>query len=78
MKVMVFDVAADGGGALSVLNDFYNEYKSDTENDYIFIISTPKLKETENIKVLNFPWIRKSWFHRLYFDHFIAPGLIRL
>lgn len=76
MRVMVFDVAAESGGALSVLKDFYNEYKYDKNNEYIFVISKPKIKEVKNIKVLRYPWIKKSWFHRLYFDNFIAPKLI--
>ncbi|MFL0268894.1 glycosyltransferase [Candidatus Clostridium radicumherbarum] len=78
MKIMVFDVAAETVGALSVLNDFYNDFKADVENEYIFIVSKPKLREMENIKVLRYPWIKKSWLHRLYFDNFIAPKLIQV
>jgi glycosyltransferase involved in cell wall biosynthesis len=77
MRIMVFDVPAESGGALSVLHEFYNEFKLDKENEYIFVLSLPELKETSNIKVLRFPWIKKSWGHRLYFDHFIAPKLIK-
>lgn len=77
MKIMVFDVPAESGGALSVLKDFYKEYKTDLNNDYIFVISKPELEETKNIKVLRYPWIKKSWLHRLYFDNFIALNLIR-
>ncbi len=77
MKIIVFDVAAESGGALSVLKDFYNEYKTNLNNSYIFVISKPDLEETKNIKVLRYPWIKKSWLHRLYFDHFIAPKLVK-
>ena len=77
MRIMVFDVPAESGGALSVLHEFYNEFKLDHENEYIFIVSLPELKETSNIKVLRYPWIKKSWLHRIYFDHFIAPKLIK-
>lgn len=76
-RIMVFDVPAESGGALSVLYDFYNEYKADKNNEYIFVISKPELLETENVKVLRYPWIKNSWFHRLFFDHYIAPYLIR-
>ena len=74
---MVFDVPAESGGALSVLHEFYNEFKLDQENEYIFVLSLPELKETSTIKVLRFPWIKKSWGHRIYFDHLIAPKLIK-
>jgi len=77
MRIMVFDVPAESGGALSVLHEFYNEFKLDQENEYIFVLSLPELKETSNIKVLRFPWIKKSWGHRIYFDHIIAPRLIK-
>lgn len=77
MRIMVFDVPAESGGALSVLHEFYNEFKLDQGNEYIFVLSLPELKETSNIKILRFPWIKKSWGHRLYFDHFIAPKLIK-
>lgn len=79
MKIMVFDVPACSGGALSILNDFYQEIVQHYDNDieWIFILSKPSLQETENVKVIRFPWIKKSWFHRLFFDYFIAPKLVK-
>lgn len=77
MRIMVFDVPAENGGALSVLYEFYDEFNLDQENEYIFVLSLPELKETSNIKILRFPWIKKSWVHRIYFDRFIAPKLIK-
>lgn len=77
MRIMVFDVPAENGGALSVLLEFYNNFKLDKENEYIFVLSKVELSETKNIKVLYYPWIKKSWIHRLYFDNFIAPKLIK-
>lgn len=76
MRIMVFDVSAESGGALTVLHDFYDEYKKNLDNEYIFVVSKPEIPETKNICVLRFPWIKKSWFHRLYFDYFIASRLI--
>lgn len=43
---------------------------------WFFVISRPELQETESIKVLRFPWVKKSWWHRLFFEHFIAARLI--
>lgn len=77
MRIMVFDVPAESGGALSVLHEFYDELKLDQENEYVFVLSLPELEETSNIRILRFPWIKKSWCHRFYFDHFIAPKLIK-
>lgn len=77
MRIMVFDVPAESGGALSVLHDFYSEYKKDHENEYCFVISTPELEDANNIQVIRFPWIKKSWFHRTYFELFKANTLVK-
>lgn len=79
MKIMVFDVAAESGGATSILYDFYDEIKAMQSNEYqwIFILSVLNLDETENIKVMRFPWIKKSWIHRLFFEYVICPILLR-
>ena len=76
MRIMVFDVPAENGGALTILNQYYEEAVNDKENEWIFIVSTPKLYETDNVKIMNYPWIKKSWFHRLYFDYFIAHKIV--
>jgi glycosyltransferase involved in cell wall biosynthesis len=76
---MVFNVPAESGGALSILNDFYQEI-IDNKNkniNWIFVLSTPEYEETDNVTVLNYPWVKKSWFHRLYFDYFVAPKLVK-
>lgn len=79
MNIMVFDVPAESGGALSVLQDFYHDIatSNDQSINWIFVLSTPSLKETANIRVLKFPWIKKSWGHRFYFDQCIAHKLVK-
>ncbi len=79
MKIMVFDVAAEKGGALTVLRSFHKELKASADNSHfwLFVTSIVSLPETENITALEYPWIKRSWFHRLYFDIVIAPRIIR-
>lgn len=77
MRTLVYDVAADSGGAATVLRSFYEKFLLDTENEYIFVLSVYELPETEHIKVLNFPEVKKSMLHRLYFDHVKAPKLVK-
>ncbi|NCB26108.1 MAG: glycosyltransferase [Bacteroidia bacterium] len=78
-KIMVFDVPAEHGGVLSILNDYYNDVRASKEQDteWCFVLGKATLEETKNIKVLRFPWVKKSWFHRLFFDHIVAPRLIQ-
>jgi glycosyltransferase involved in cell wall biosynthesis len=73
---MVFDVPAENGGALTILNQYYVDAVNDHKNEWVFVISTPTLLEHTNVKVLNFPWIKKSWIHRLFFDWFVAYKLV--
>lgn len=77
-RIVVYDVAASASGALSVLNDFYAEVRNYNNKSihWIFVISTPNLEETENIKVIRAPWVKKNWLCRLFFDYFIAPRII--
>ena len=78
MRIMVFDVPAESGGALSVLSDFYYLAVNDTnkDNEWFFVLSKPHFDDHERVKVIRFPWIKRSWFHRLYFDYIIANRLI--
>lgn len=78
MNILVFDVPAVSGGALSILKEFYHDAVHDRNKSkkWYFVVSLPELPETENVKILRFPWIKKSWFHRLYFDQMIAPKLV--
>jgi len=76
---MVFDVPAEYGGALSMLHEFYAEVLASHDDaiDWFFVLSTPKLDTSMNVTVLNYPWVKRSWLHRIYFDYFIAPQLIK-
>jgi len=79
LNILVIDVPAETSGALSILENFHKEVLEslDENNKWYFVLSTPSLSETDNIEVLRFPWVKKSWFHRLFFDYFVAPKLIK-
>lgn len=68
MNIMVYDVQADSGGAATVLEYFYNIHKKDLDNHYYYILSVYHLEETDNITVVNVPYVKNSWLHRLWFD----------
>lgn len=77
MKILVVDVAAETGGALTVLQLYYQKAMKKRDTEWIFVLSKIQLPERENIKILNFPWVKKSWFHRLAFDLFVVPKLVK-
>lgn len=76
MKKMVLAVAADTHGSMTILNEYYHKALHDKENDWVFVISRPKLENAENIEVVRMPWIKNSWFHRMFFNHFRTKGLV--
>ncbi len=76
MRKMVFDVPAEKGGALTILKQFYNDACQSNTDDWIFVVSKIHLEDSKNLKVISYPWIKKSWLHRIYFDLFVAHRLI--
>jgi len=76
MRIIVFDVAAETGGALTILKQYYEMAVKDILNEWIFVVSTPDLKDTTNVKIIKYPWVKNSWFHRLYFEKFIAKKIV--
>lgn len=77
MRILVYDVAAENGGAVTILNWFYSIHKNNKNNQYIYLIGNYKLESKDNITVINVPNVKKSWFHRLYFDFFGVKKYIK-
>lgn len=77
MKILVYDVAAQGGGAATVLDDFYHSLTKEMNHDYYFVLSLLDFPEKDNAHMIRLPWVKKSWFHRLYCDYFYMPRLVK-
>lgn len=77
--VMIYDVHASESGALAILNDLYNQIRAyeDKSVKWVMIVSTPEYRQTENIIVERYPWVKKSWGHRYYFDTVTARGILK-
>lgn len=77
--IMICDVHASESGALSILDDLYNQIRTyeDKTVNWVFVVSVPEYEETENIKVRRFPWVKKSWGHRYYFDSVTTKSLLK-
>lgn len=77
MRVLVVDVAAQYGGALSVLNDYLKIFSNDTNTEYFVVVGTLNYDDRQNIHFIKAPFVKKSAFHRLYFDNIFIKKLIR-
>lgn len=69
MRIVVNDIAASTGGALTVLKEFYNcVAEHDRENEWIFLLGDHLLEETDRIKVKVLRDVKASGFKKLVFD----------
>jgi glycosyltransferase involved in cell wall biosynthesis len=69
VRIVVNDIAANVGGAMTVLQDFYTcvcEY--DRENQWIFLLNDRYFPETDNVKIYTLPDVKKSRVRKLLFD----------
>lgn len=76
-KILYYDVAAEYGGAISVLNAFYNKALEEYNIKNYFVISKANLISQKNIKIIRLAWVKRSWFHRLYCDWFYMPKIVK-
>ena len=77
MRIVVNDIAASTGGALSILRDFYTFIKdNDKDNEWIFLLGDKYIEETENIKVIMLPDVKKSGLKKVLFDFFYGRRFI--
>lgn len=76
-RILVVDVAAHEGGALTILQQYYQTALNDTDNEYVFCVSLPELSGNDHVTVLRFPWVKRSWLHRLWFDHVTVQRVLR-
>ena len=78
MRIVVNDIAASKGGAMTILKQFYEFIKeNDTENEWIFMLGEKCLEETENIKIECFPAIKASRIKKLLFDCFLGRKTVK-
>lgn len=78
MRIVVNDIAASTGGAMTVLRDFYTAACSnDKENEWIFLLGERYFEETDNVKILTLPQVKKSGLKKFLFDFFSGRRYIQ-
>lgn len=78
MKILVNDIAAtpNAGGVYSILSDLYNEAKNDRNNHWIFLLSGKFFPESNNVRIITKPELKKSKFRKLIFEILIGRKFI--
>ena len=78
MKVLVYDVAAEDGGGLFVLKNFYEDVlRTSNDIEWTFMVSTEALKPANNIEIKIFPEVKSSWLARWRFENQKLPKIIQ-
>ncbi|MGN7851924.1 glycosyltransferase [Exiguobacterium sp. 22311] len=79
-NILIFNVPAEELGALTILNKTFDDLikSDDKEIKYHFILSGPYITKKENIEVTVYPWVKKSWIHRIFFDYCVAPKIVKM
>lgn len=77
--ILIYDVHASESGALAILDDLYSQIKAypDKSIKWVFAVSTPEYQQAENINIQRFPWVKKNWFYRFYFDAVTTRKLLK-
>lgn len=79
MKILVYNLAAEYAGALTILENFYREVLDypDKSIEWYFLVSTDKIQSKDNVTVISKPWTKKSWLHRSWFDNFCVQKVVK-
>ncbi len=78
MRIVVNDIAASAGGALTVLEGFYRYVRDvDEDNEWVFLLGSDLVEESERIRTVVLPEVKGSWIRRLAFDLVSGRRLVR-
>ncbi|WP_422123914.1 glycosyltransferase [Planococcus sp. X10-3] len=79
MRIIVNNTAASTGGALTILNGFYDflvNSERSKHHEWIFLLGGKYIDETENIKVVILEEAKKNWINRLKFDFYKGKSVV--
>jgi len=78
MRIVVNDIVASSGGALTILESFYRYVREfDEDNEWVFLLGSDLLDESAHIRSVVLPEVKSSWLRRLVFDLISGRRLIR-
>ena len=77
MKILVYDIPAVHGGALTILKECYDFACTCTNVEWVFIVSVPGIASREHIKVYCVPEKTRKRINRILFEHTTLQRIIR-
>lgn len=77
MRIVVNDIAASYGGAMTILKGFYTYVcEHDKENEWIFLLGDKYFEETDNVKIIVRQDIKNSGLKKFFFDLFTGRKFV--
>jgi len=77
MRIVVNDIAASVGGALTILESFHRYVRDcDQDNEWVFLLGSDLLDDSPHIRSVVMPDVKSSWLRRLVFDLISGRRLI--
>lgn len=77
MRIVVNDIAASRGGALTILESFHSYVRdADDGNEWVFLLGSDVIDESPTVRTVFLPQVKKSWMARLVFDLFTGRRII--
>jgi len=82
MNIVVYDIAATGGGGTTILKQYIEKAKKDIDNQWWFIVSLPEIKcyDSGNVHILCQSYLNKKglrrWINRFFFEHLRLDSII--
>lgn len=78
MRIVVIDIAASEGGALTLLESFHRYVREfDTDNEWVFLLGSDLLEGSDRIRTVVLAEVKANWLRRLAFDLVSGRRLIR-
>lgn len=77
--VLICDMHASESGALAILTDLYHQIRAyeDQSVKWVLVVSTPSFQPVENIIVERYPWVKRNWAFRYWFDTVAIRGILK-
>jgi glycosyltransferase involved in cell wall biosynthesis len=77
MRIVVNDIAASVGGALTILESFHRYVRDfDQDNEWVFLLGSDLLDDSAHIRSVVLPDVKSSWLRRFVFDLISGRRLI--
>ena len=77
--VLICDVHASESGALAILTDLYHQICAyeDKSVTWVMAVSIPRYPSEGNVIVERYPWAKRNWAYRYYFDTVIVRRILK-